>query len=96
LSPDRPLIPAARARELLGHFASRWPQWDRPGAQASFDGGSHAVEFWPMVGGAFSAVGRAPAGRHGTASIVSWARDRAWAWPFSVGAAGEALLVSPG
>jgi hypothetical protein len=96
LSPNRPLVPAARARDLLSRFASRWPQWDRPDAQAAFDNGSHEVEFWPMIGSALSAVGRASAGRQGTAAIVSWARDRSWRWPFSVGAAGEALLVSAG
>jgi hypothetical protein len=96
LSPNHPLIPAARARGLLGRFAARWPQWQRPDAQAAFDSGLHAVEYWPMVGGAYSAVGRASTGRQGTAAIVSWARQRDWQWPFSVGAAGEALLVSAG
>jgi hypothetical protein len=93
LSPNRPLVSASRARALLSRFATRWPQWDRPSAQVAFDSGSHAVEFWPMVGRALSSVGRSTAGQHGAAAIVAWARERSWRWPFSVGVAGETLLV---
>jgi hypothetical protein len=96
LSPDAPLMAPARARMLMSTFSSRWPQWTSPDAQVAFDGGTHAVEYWPLVGGALVAVGQASTGRQGTRAIVSSARDRQWQWPFSVGAAGQSLLVSQG
>ena len=94
LSPDAPLMAPARARALMSTFTSRWPQWTSPDTQVTFDSGSHSVEYWPLVGGALVAVGQASAGRQGTQTVVSSARDRQWQWPFSVGAAGQSLLVS--
>jgi hypothetical protein len=93
LSPGAPLIGRSRARSLMVTFRSRWPQWTRPDARVAFDGGSHPVEYWPLVGRALAAVGASTAGRRGAEAIVSSAKARDWQWPFSVGAAGEVLIV---
>lgn len=88
MSPGSPLIPAARASAIVSTFAARWPQWKQPDALVRFDSGTHPVDYWPL------AAGPLMAGGSGTTAIVSYAQRHAWAWPFSVGSADQALLTA--
>jgi hypothetical protein len=96
LSPGQPLVDRARAAHLAGTFQATWPQWDRPGAEVTYDSGSHPVQYWPMVAGALLDAGRRAEAQAGVESIQNHAADAGRAWPFSVASAGQVELVQAG
>jgi hypothetical protein len=88
MSPRSPLISAARASAIASTFAARWPQWSQPGSLVRFDSGSHPVDYWPLAAGPLAT------GASGATAIVTYAHGHGFAWPFSVGSAGQALLTA--
>lgn len=95
LSFGRPLVPLSRARALVGSFTRAWPRWASPTSQATFDSGSGAAGYWPMVAGALQVVGRSAAAHTAVASIRAAAARAGRAWPFSVASAGQLEAVAP-
>lgn len=97
LRPADPLVGEPRAAALVERFAATWPEWPLPGfapsGERSAGTGSGTLEYQPLLGAAFAAVGRAPEGVAGTAAIDAAAAASGRPWPFSVGHAGQALLV---
>lgn len=97
LSPAAPLVDGARAEALVDAFAVHWPEWATPSFSPSpprrAGTGSGLLEYQPLLGAAFVAVGRAAEGRAGTAAIDAAAASAGRPWPFGVGHAGQVLLV---
>ena len=89
LTPQHPLVNKARASRLVDAFEATWPQWDSPTGVATYDSGSHTVEYWPMVAGAMLVAGRRTQAVSGISSIERSAARTGFAWPFSVAAAGQ-------
>jgi hypothetical protein len=89
LSPGQPLVPARRARALVDTFAHAWPRWASPSSPATFDAGSRAVGYWPMLARAYEVTGRDGVAREAVASIRMAATRANRAWPYSVASAGQ-------
>ena len=94
LSPKR-LLPASRARALMSMFTATWPEWSQPDAIVAFrdSPGTGRVDYWPLIGGALSAVHRKAEGLTGAQAIESYAVGSARAYPFVVASAGQLLLL---
>jgi hypothetical protein len=94
LSPKR-LIRASRARTLLATFTTTWPEWTQPDATVAFRDppGTGRVDYWPLIGGALSAVHRKVEGLAGAQAIETYAAGSARAYPFVVASAGQLLLL---
>ena len=99
IPPAKPLMPSTRAKSIVDTFATKWPEWSDPyftvpPADPRVPGTSDgAIHFWPMVGLAFSDVGRKAEGLAGVNAIEAAALGAERTWPFTVGHAGEIIRV---
>jgi hypothetical protein len=97
LRPSDPLLDPERAATLVARFASTWPEWAVPGfvpsGARSAGTGTGSLEYHPLLGGAFAAVGRSGEGLAGSAAIDAAAAAAGRPWPFTTGHAGQVLLL---
>jgi hypothetical protein len=90
------LVSGARARALMARFADAQPNWDDPAALARFDSGNQPVGYWPAAGWAFANVGDGRRSDQAASKIEAAAGERQRAWPFTVSAAGQLILLAGG
>jgi hypothetical protein len=86
-------VQGSRAQSLVNHFAASQPKWAQPAATAKFSSGSARVDYWPMAGMAFQAVGRTADAQAAVTSIRTAAVSSNFAWPYNTGVAGELVLL---
>lgn len=86
-------VTGTQAKNLVARFATAQPKWAQPLATAKFSSGSAVVDYWPMAGLAFRAVGRTADATAALTSIRSAAVTTAFAWPYNTGVAGELVLL---
>ena len=99
IPPQKPLINASRAKDLVDDFVAAWPEWTDPfftvggGDPRVMGTGDGAINYWPMIALAFFDVGRKPDGVAGVDAIEAAAVSAGRTWPFTVGHAGEIIRV---
>ena len=104
LSPDDPLVGAARSTTLVSKFTTFWPEWSDPGYAPPASGDRSAgtqsgrLEYHPLLGAAFAMTvpSRAREGLTGVEAIDAYAVSHDRPWPFTIGNAGQIALLLDG
>jgi len=86
-------VDSSKAPGLVDRFAAAQPNWANPAATATFTSGPARVDYWPMAGLAFQAVGRTADAANAATSIRAAAVTSNFAWPYNTGVAGELVLL---